>query len=162
MSFKFNLFFLVMALAVIGTVSAGVLRGVNDLAQSAPAPMIGRPESAPAMTALTAMYAPGVGKEHWITFVCAGMTEEGCAYFKEHLADKLWAAQSNNDASGSVLSDEAAAVIDDNTRVWKAGLTVFEGGVEANSDVFLLVRRGADGWYLDRVLYAPGISLQED
>ncbi|HXF85491.1 MAG TPA: hypothetical protein VNK49_08880 [Anaerolineales bacterium] len=162
MSFKFNIFFLGTALAVMSVASVFILRDVDDLAQTAPEPVIGRPESAPAMTALIAMYAPAADKENWMALVCAGMTEGGCTYFKTHFADDLWTAQSNNDASGAVLSDEAAAVIDDNTRVWKARLTVFDGGVEVGSDVFLLVRRGMDGWYLDRVLYAPGISLQED
>ena len=113
-----------------------------------------------ALMALAAMYAPMENEADWAQMVCIGMTEGGCAYFKENQASELWQSQSGNigSSSGGLLTDVKA--IDENSQVWKAKLTVFTPGTETISDVYMLVRRETDGrWYLDRMLSAPGISI---
>lgn len=118
-------------------------------------------DSAPGLMALAAMYAPMYDEEGWIKMVCTGMTEGGCAYFRENQASGLWQSQSGNigSSSGGLLAD--VITIDEDTQFWKAQLTVFTPGKETTSDVYLLVRHNMDGrWYLDRILSGPGISLQ--
>ena len=113
-----------------------------------------------ALMALAAMYAPMENEADWAQMVCIGMTEGGCAYFKENQASELWQSQSGNigSSSGGLLTDVKA--IDENSQVWKAKLTVFTPGTETTYDVYMLVRRETDGgWYLDRMLSGPGISL---
>lgn len=117
-------------------------------------------DSAPALMALAAMYAPMYDKEGWIKMVCTGMTEGGCAYFRDNQASGLWQSQSGNigSSSGGLLAD--VITIDEDTQFWKAQLAVFTPGKETTSDVYILVRRETDGrWYLDRILSGPGISL---
>jgi len=117
--------------------------------------------SARALVALAAMYAPMENEADWAQMVCIGMTEGGCAYFKEYQASELWQSQSGNigSSSGGALTD--VTTIDEDTQVWKAKLTIFKRGTETSSDVYMLVRREVDGnWYLDRMLSAPGISIQ--
>ena len=116
--------------------------------------------SAMALMALAAMYAPMYNEADWIEMVCIGMTDGGCAYFKENQASELWQSQSENigSSSGGVLDD--VKTIDENTQFWKARLTIFTPGTETTSDVYMLVRRETDGrWYLDRMLSGPGISI---
>jgi hypothetical protein len=121
-------------------------------------PVMIRHESAPAMTSIAAMYAPAENKKHWIKLVCSGMTEGGCNYFKSNLADEMWESQSGHDASGGNLENDVTA-IDETTQVWKANLSIFKNHKETVSDVYLLVRHSSDGfWYLDRVLYGPGVA----
>jgi hypothetical protein len=116
--------------------------------------------SAMALMALAAMYAPMENEADWAQMVCIGMTEGGCAYFKENQASALWQSQSGNigSSSGGLLTEVTA--IDENSQVWKAKLTTFTPGKETAYDVYMLVRRETDGgWYLDRMLNGPGISI---
>ena len=116
-------------------------------------------DSARALVALAAMYTPGENEAGWSKMVCTGMTEGGCAYFKENQASALWQSQSSNIGSSSGFIAHVQTLTED-TELWKAQVTVFTPGKETNSDVFLLVRRGNDGqWFLDRVLSGPGISM---
>ena len=148
-----------LLIAVMAVVSIGA---VNDSPASEPQPMsepiIARHESAPVMTSLAAMYAPAEDKDHWIDLVCAGMTQGGCEFFKTSLADQLWEEQAGHDGTTAGYIADGATDIKEDTQVWKASLTIFDGSADVTSDVFLLVERGEDGfWYLDRVLHGPGI-----
>ncbi|SRR5258706_2305759 len=117
-------------------------------------------DSAPALMALAAMYAPMYDEEGWIKMVCTGMTEGGCAYFRDNQASSIWQSQSGNIGSSSGGSVTDVQTIDEDAQVWKAQLTIFIPGKETTSDVYTLVRRDTDGrWYLDRILSGPGISL---
>ncbi len=116
-------------------------------------------DSARALVSLAAMYAPMESEAGWARLVCAGMTEGGCAYFKENQAPDLWQSQASNigTSSGFIANIKT---IDENTQLWKAQVTVFTPGKETTSDVFALVKRDADGhWELDRILSGPGIAL---
>ena len=116
-------------------------------------------DSAPALMALAAMYAPMVSEAGWIKMVCTGMTEGGCAYFKDNQASDIWQSQSSNIGSSSGFIANVKTINED-AQVWKAQVTVFTPGKETTSDVYTLVRRDTDGrWYLDRILSGPGISL---
>jgi hypothetical protein len=160
-NFKKSLLLLVMAvLPVIGYTMKAPSNTVYD-----PTPLSTiypiQDNSAMALVALAAMYAPMENEADWIQMVCIGMTEGGCAYFTDNQASELWQSQSGNigSSSGGTLGD--VKEIDEDTQVWKAKLTVFTRGTETSSDVYMLVRREADGnWYLDRMLSAPGISIQ--
>ena len=117
-------------------------------------------DSARALVSLAAMYAPMENEVGWIKMVCIGMTEGGCAYFKNNQASDLWQSQSSNIGSSSGFIANVKTINED-AQVWKAQVTVFTPGKETNSDVFALVRRDNDGrWYIDRILSGPGISLQ--
>ena len=153
-------FLVTLLIAVMAVVSISAVSGspANDI-QSVSDPIMLRPEGAPVMTSLAAMYAPAEDKAHWIDLVCAGMTEGGCDYFKENLADQMWDAQAGHDATSAGYIADGAMDIMENTQLWKASLTIFSGPEDAASDVFLLVERGEDGfWYLDRIIHGPGIS----
>jgi hypothetical protein len=116
-------------------------------------------DSAPALMALAAMYAPMVSEAGWIKMVCTGMTEGGCAYFKDNQASDTWQTQSSNIGSSSGFIANVKTINED-AQVWKAQVTVFTPGKETTSDVYTLVRRDTDGrWYLDRILSGPDISL---
>jgi len=58
-------------------------------------------DSARALIALAAIYAPTEDEAGWMRLVCAGMTEGGCAYFKENQAFDLKKSQSSNIGSSS-------------------------------------------------------------
>lgn len=116
-------------------------------------------DSAPALIALAAMYAPMENEAGWTRMVCNGMTDGGCAYFKENQASSLWESQSSviGSSSGFIANIQT---INEDTQLWKAQVTVFTPGNETTSDVFALVGRDNDGrWHLDRILSGPGISL---
>lgn len=152
---------LIAALAVV-SVSAINDSPIDDI-QPVSDLIMTRPEGAPAMTALSALYAPTQEKQSWIDLVCAGMTEGGCEYFKANLADSMWNAQANHDGTSAGYSPDNATDIVEGTQVWKASLTIFDNpGQETTTDVFLMVERKPDGfWYLDRILDGPGIADQE-
>lgn len=153
---KFRNILIVLLLAALSAVSATVASGRQPNTSQI---VMERHESAPAMTALTAMYAPAENKEYWVSLVCSGMTEGGCAYFEKELADALWESQANHDASFAGFIAGDATIINATKQVWKTSLVIFNDEREMTSDVFLLVEHGEDGfWYLDRVLYGPGIS----
>lgn len=153
---KFTNFLVVLLLAALSTVSFTVADGSQA---DAPQLVIERHEGAPVMTALSAMYAPAENKEYWISLVCSGMTEGGCAFFKSELSNATWESQANHDGTSAGYIPDGATVINDTTQVWSPSLTIFDNSSGTTSDVFLLVERGDDGfWYLDRVLYGPGIS----
>lgn len=160
MNFKKSL--LLLAVAVIPVIGYTVKAHSNTVYDPVPLNTIYpiQDNSAMALMALAAMYAPMENEADWAQMVCIGMTEGGCAYFKENQAPALWQSQSGNigSSSGGLLED--VTTIDDNTQVWRAKLTVFTPGAETTSDVYMLVRRETDGgWYLDRMLRAPGISI---
>ena len=112
---------------------------------------------APAMISLAALYAPTDTQDHWIKAVCAGMTSGGCDYFKTKQANSMWASQANHDGSSGGYV-ETVQDITATSQVWHAQLTVFTQEEDAASDVYVLVERGTDSrWYLNRVLYGPGI-----
>ena len=112
---------------------------------------------APAMISLAALYAPSDTQDHWIKAVCAGMTSDGCDYFKTNQADSMWESQANHDGSSGGFV-ESVQDINATAQVWHTQLTVFMQEEDVTSDVFVLVERGADSrWYLNRVLYGPGI-----
>lgn len=116
-------------------------------------------DSARALMALAAMYAPTENEAGWTKMICTGMTEGGCAYFQENQAANLRQSQSSNIGSSSGFIANVQTIAKD-TQLWKAQVTVFTPGKKATSDVFALVKRGADGrWFLDRLLSGPGISL---
>jgi hypothetical protein len=153
---------LLLVLAVVPVIGYTVKTHSNTIYDPVPLTTIYpiQDNSAMALMALAAMYAPMENEADWIKMVCIGMTEGGCAYFKENQASELWQRQSGNigSSSGGVLDD--VKTIDENTQFWKARLTVFTPGTETTSDVYMLVRRETDGrWYLDRMLSGPGISI---
>ena len=161
MNFKKSLLLLVVA--VIPVIGYTLKTQSNTIYDPTPLSTIYpiQDNSAMALMALAAMYAPMYNEADWIQMVCIGMTEGGCAYFKENQASELWQSQSGNigSSSGGVLDD--VITIDENTQFWKARLTVFTPGTETTSDVYMLVRRKTDGrWFLDRILSGPGISVQ--
>lgn len=118
-------------------------------------------EHAPALLSIATLYAPMDNKDQWIKMVCVGMTAGGCDYFKSNQADAIWQSQARHDGSsvGGNISD--VTVINDTAQVWKAQLTIFSNSEEVTTDIFILVERDADGWYLNRVLYGPGITQEE-
>ena len=119
-------------------------------------------EHAPALASIAALYAPMNTKDQWIKQVCMGMTTGGCEYFKSHQADALWVSQAGHDGSsvGGHISD--VTVINASAQVWQAQVTIFSNAEEFKSIVFVLVERSPNGsWYLNRVLYGPGISQVE-
>ena len=116
-------------------------------------------DSARALVALAAMYTPSENEAGWSKMVCTGMTEGGCAYFKENQALNLWKSQSDNIGSSSGFIAKVQTLAED-TQLWKAQVTVFTPGNETTSDVFAVVKRASDGrWFLDRVLSGPGITV---
>ena len=116
-------------------------------------------DSARALVALAAMYAPGENEDGWSKMVCAGMTEGGCAYFKENQASDLWQSQSSNIGSSSGFIANIQTLTED-TQLWRAQVTVFTPEKETISEVFAILRQGSDGqWFLDRVLSGPGLPL---
>jgi len=160
MDFKKSLLLLVVA--VIPVIVYTAKAQSNTVYDPAPLDTIYpiQDDSAPALMALAAMYAPMENEAGWIKMVCAGMTEGGCAYLRDNQALGLWQSQSGNigSSSGGFVAD--VKTIDEHAQVWKAQLTVFTPGKEATSDMYTLVRRDTDGrWYLDRILSGPDISL---
>ena len=153
---------LLLAVLVIPVVAYTAKAQSNTIYDPAPLDTIYpiQDDSAPALIALAAMYAPMENEAGWTKMVCIGMTEGGCAYFKDNQASALWESQSSNIGSSSGFIADVKTINED-TQVWKAQVTVFTPGKETTSDVFALVRRGTDGrWYLDRILSEPGIALQ--
>jgi len=157
---KFVKLFAPIFLLIIAAISGAALRNSSETIDPEPLanPIMIRDVNAPALTSIAALYSPSENKEDWLQLVCAGMTQGGCAYFKDNQAEIVWQGQSGNAASsvGGNISDIAS--INGTAQVWKAHTSVFNP--EENAfDVYVLVERGADGsWRLNRVLYAPGIS----
>ena len=161
MDFKKSILLLVVAVMPIITYTAKAQN--NTVYDPAPLNIIYpiHDDSAPALMALAAMYAPMVSEAGWIKMLCTGMTEGGCAYFKDNQASDIWQSQSDNIGSSSGFMANVKTINNEDAQVWKAQVTVFTPGEEITSDVFVLVRRDTDGrWYLDRILSGPGISLQ--
>jgi len=160
--FVILLFVLLVAITVstITVLGAGSGQTVLD-----PKPLedfsIIKDEHAPALLSIAALYAPMDNKGQWIKMVCLGMTAGGCDYFKSNQADAIWQSQAGHDGSsvGGNISD--VTVINDTAQVWKAQVTIFSNSEEITSDIFVLVEHDADDWYLNRVLYGPGISQEE-
>ena len=161
---KITNFFVPLLIAAFAVVSVSAITDnpANDF-QPVSDLIMTRPEGAPAITALSALYAPAQEKQSWIDLVCSGMTDGGCDYFKTNLADPIWDTQANHDGTSAGYSPDNTTDIVEGTQVWKASLTVFDKPKrETTEDVFLLVERKPDGfWYLDRILYGPGIAIQE-
>jgi hypothetical protein len=116
-------------------------------------------DSARALMTLAAMYGPTENKEGWTQMICTGMTEDGCAYFKNNQAADLWQSQSGNIGSSFSFIANVEMIAED-TQLWKVQLTIFTPGKQTTSDVFAVMKRGSGGrWFLDRVLSGPGIAL---
>jgi hypothetical protein len=159
---KFKKFALFLVAAVLPIIAYTVKAQSNTVYDPAPLDTIYpiQDNSAPALVALAAMYAPMENEGGWIKMVCTGMTEGGCAYFKDNQASDTWESQSSNIGSSSGFIANVKTINED-AQVWKAQVTVFTPGRDTTSDVFALVRRDNDGrWFLDRILSGPGISLQ--
>ena len=154
--------YIILALILFAAVSSvAALSAGEEVIDPEPLadPMMVRDERAPAMLSIAAMYSPQENKDHWLKFVCTGMTEGGCNFFKDNHAAVLWA--NTGSSAGGFISDET--IINDTAQVWKAQVTIFPpSGEKITSAVFVLVERGANGnWYLNRVLYGPWISQEE-
>ena len=164
---KYKLTALLSALLVAATVSTYTVLGASsgrEVVDPTPLanPSMVQDERAPALISIAALYAPMNTKDQWIKQVCMGMTTGGCEYFKSNQADTLcWASQAGHDGSsvGGHISD--VSVINDTAQVWQAQVTIFSNAEEIKSTVIVLVQHDADGWYLNRVLYGPGISQEE-
>ena len=159
---NFKRLILLLALLIIPVLAYTASAQSNTVYDPAPLNTIHpiQDDSAPALIALAAMYAPMENEASWTRMVCIGMTEGGCAYFKDNQASDAWQSQSSNIGSSSGFIANVKTINED-AQVWKAQVTVFTPGREKTSDAFALVRRGADGrWYLDRILSGPGIALQ--
>ena len=156
------LFVLLVAITVstIAVLGAGSGQTILDPKPLEDFSMI-KDEHAPALLSIAALYAPMDNKDQWIKMVCVGMTAGGCDYFKSNQADAIWQSQAKHDGSsvGGNISD--VTVINDTAQVWKAQVTIFSNSEEVTSDIFILVERDTDGWYLNRVLYGPGITQEE-
>ena len=159
---NFNRLILLLAVLIIPVLAYTARDQGNTVYDPAPLDTIHpiQDDSAPALIALAAMYVSMENEAGWTRMVCIGMTEGGCAYFKENQASALWESQSGNIGSSSGFIANVKTINED-AQVWKAQVTVFTPGKEKTSDVFALVRRDTEGrWYLDRILSGPGISLQ--
>jgi len=159
---KFKKFALFLVAALVPVIAYSVKAQNNTVYDPIPLGTIYpiQDDSARALTALAAMYAPMENEAGWIRWVCTGMTEGGCAYFKENQASDMWQSQSSNIGSSSGFIANVKTITAD-TQLWKAQVTVFTPGNETTSDVFTLVRRADDGrWFLDRMLSGPGISIR--
>lgn len=157
------LLFVILATFLVSTITAlgaGSGQTVIDPIPLANPSMI-QDEHAPALISIAALYAPMNTKDQWIKQVCMGMTKGGCEYFKSNQADALRASQAGHDGSsvGGHISD--VTIINATAQVWQAQVTIFSNAEESKSTIFVLVERDAHGWYLNRVLYGPGISQQE-
>lgn len=155
-----KLFAPIFLLLIIAVASTAARDNSNETIDPEPLakPIMVRDENAPALTSIAALYAPTENKEDWLQLVCAGMTEDGCAYFKGNQADFVWQGQHKNDASWVNGNISDTIIINETAQVWKAQTSVFTRE-EKTFDVYILVERGADGsWHLNRVLNAPGIS----
>ena len=157
--FVVPLFVLLTAItaSTITVLGAGSSRTVVDPKPMANPTMI-QDEHAPALISLAALYAPIENHEDWIEQVCVGMTKGGCEYFKSNQAKAIWQSQVGHDGSsvGGDISD--VIVINDTAQIWKARVTIFSNAEEFKNNVFVLVEHESNGWYLNRVLYGPGIS----
>ena len=116
-------------------------------------------EQARALMSLATAFAPNNDKDRWIDFACAGMTKGGCDFFKVNQASAIWDGFAGQDgvSSGGALVE--TTTINDTAQFWKVHMIISSGSKEIKSDVLVLVERGADGnWYLNRILYGPGIQ----
>jgi len=159
--FKFVVpLFVILAAISASTITmlgAGSRRAVVDPKPIASPNMI-QDEHAPALISIAALYAPIGNHDTWMKQVCAGMTKDGCEYFKSNQANSIWQSQVGHDGDsvGGNISD--VIVISDTAQVWKAQVIIYSNAEEFKNNVFVLVEHESDGWYLNRVLYGPGIS----
>lgn len=116
-------------------------------------------EQARALMSLATAFAPNTDKDRWIEFACAGMTKGGCDFFKVNQASAIWDGFAGQDGVSSGGSLVETITINDTAQFWKAHMIISSESKEIKSDVLFLVERGADGnWYLNRILYGPGIQ----
>jgi hypothetical protein len=89
---KFKKFALFLVVAVLPVIAYTVKAQSSTVYDPVPLNIIYpiQDDSAPALMALAAMYAPMENEAGWIKLVCTGMTEGGCAYFKDHQASNTW------------------------------------------------------------------------
>ena len=110
---------------------------------------------------IAAMYARGGGFDQsgWEGSVCSNMTQGGCDFFKSHIADLLWMKGADVELD-VVTFDSVAGTLPDNSQVWKLTLSVWRYHIEMTQDVYVhIVHDPAQGWLLNRILYAPYITL---
>jgi len=116
-------------------------------------------EQARALMSLATAFAPNNDKDRWIEFACAGMTKGGCDFFKANQASAIWGSFAGQDGVSSGGSLLETITINDTAQFWKVHMIISSGSKEIKSDVLVLVQRGVDGnWYLNRILYGPGIQ----
>ena len=116
-------------------------------------------EQARALMSLATAFAPNSDMDRWIEFACAGMTKGGCDFFKANQARAIWDGFAGQDSVSSGGSLIETITINDTAQFWKVHMIISSGSKEIKSDVHVLVERGADGnWYLNRILYGPGIQ----
>ena len=116
-------------------------------------------EQARALMSLATAFAPNTDKTQWIEFACAGMTKGGCDFFRVNQANAIWDSFAGQDgvSSGGLLVE--TVTMSNTAQFWRAQMIISAGSKEIRSDVHVLVERGADGsWYLNRILYGPGIQ----
>ncbi len=160
---KYDFVVLVFVVLVAITVTTITVRGEgNGRTVVDPKPLANpsmiQDEHAPALISIAALYAPIDNHDAWIKQVCVGMTKDGCEYFKSNQAKSIWQSQMGYDGSsvGGNISD--VMVINNTAQIWKAQVTIYSNAEEFKNNVFVLVEHDADGWYLNRILYGPGIS----
>ena len=110
---------------------------------------------------VAAMYARGGGFDQsgWEGSDCSNMTQGGCDFFQSHIADLLWAKGVDVELD-LVTFDSVAGTLPDNSQVWKLTLSVWRNHIETTQDVYVhVVFDPKQGWLLNRILYAPYISL---
>ena len=154
-----------LSLLLVGislTVVFGVAaHGNKETVDPEPLNVAGMPqdEQARALMSLATAFAPNNDKDRWIEFACAGMTKDGCDFFKANQASAIWDGFAGQDGVSSGGSLVETITINDTVQLWKVHMIISSGLKEIRSDVFVLVERGADGnWYLNRILYGPGIQ----
>jgi len=163
--YKFaSLFFilLITVASVAALAASGYRAEINEDHEPLENPSMVQDESARALAALAILYAPNDDKDRWVKFVCNGMTDGGCEFFKNNHADAIWESPAGHDGVSSGGSLAEVITINDSAQVWHVQMTIFSNSEEIKSDVFVLVERGANGnWVLNRVLYGPWISQEE-
>ena len=157
--FPFSIVLLALAVTVISVSALGKIEDAGNIG-SINHPVIVK-DGLPATLSVAAMYAPNenYGVDYWRDLVCSGMTAGGCEYFKSNQASEMWESQIGH-AADFVNSVTKVKTVNDSSEVWKAHLTIFITSKEkVEQDIFVLVERGVDDrWYLNRVLYSPGIQ----
>jgi hypothetical protein len=159
MSFKKQVtFFLAFALSLFPV----FVVHAQEATPTIPAQALENARTAPVGDALAAMYSrAGFDQQSgWEGLICSGMTSGGCDYFESHTADLLW-SKSKDVVLTAVTFDDVAGTLPDGSQVWKMTIMIYQSGDPNGSaqDTYVhVVPDPAQGWLLNRVLYAPYIN----